>query len=201
MNPSSSGKRWRSRAWVWFAVITGAIVLPFVISWPFGGLAEAKHEPPRLSLGQTVTGHRFQFTLRRAYFTTKNPEYTQGPPGRYLVLVLDVKNVSKQPTDLLQAFIDLQVKVDGKELGAFNVNRYRALRQDEIGTLLNPGLPEQARFSWEVPGEVGDPKKLTMSIMDEVYEPSWSLRGYSSGTSLWYKDKVMGTFETVLEHA
>ncbi|HEX4814150.1 MAG TPA: hypothetical protein VFV66_15510 [Nonomuraea sp.] len=190
----------RGRLWMWLAAVIGVVALPFVVAWPFGGLEDASRVPPRVGLGEPVTGHRLKFVVHRATFTTKDPLATfgAGTPGRYLVLDLDVTNVSRQPATLPQAYLDLRPRLDGQEL---STHAYRPVRPDDAGTLLNPGLTERARFSWELPASVREPGRLTVSVLDEVYQPSWSLLGYSSGTSLWYKKGVMATLETAVERA
>ncbi|MEV1172146.1 hypothetical protein [Nonomuraea sp. NPDC049784] len=112
------------------------IVLPFAIVWPFGGLEDASHAPPRVALGQPVTGHRLQFVIRRTIVTAKDPLATfgAGTPGRYLVLDLDITNVSKQPSSLPEAYLDVRPRLGVHELTTY---AYRPVRQ-HIG-YLDPG--------------------------------------------------------------
>lgn len=189
---------------MWFAAIAAVILLPTGIAWPLGGLEDAeKDAPPRLSLGQKVSGHLFEFTPRKAFYTTKEPNAGSGgaDPGRFVVLDLDVTNVSTMPSDISSVYRDVAVKLDGHALDAIaDLKDYLILREGESeGRVLNPGLPESVRLVWTVPDGARDPRKIAVAISDEEYEPSWSLLGYYSGTSLWYKADIIGTLETPLE--
>ncbi|WP_188195658.1 hypothetical protein [Nonomuraea sp. SYSU D8015] len=187
-------------AWTWGAATAVALLLPFAIAWPLGGLADAPDpQPPRVSLGQRVKGHRLELVPRKVYSTTRSPGGSL--TGRYLVLNLDVTNVSKMPADVSDLYLAMNAKVDGQALDpVMNLQSREIIRNgEERGTLLNPGLPETVRIAWELPENAGNPQRLSVSFRDHVYEPSWSLLGYSSGTSLWYRGKIMALLETQVE--
>jgi hypothetical protein len=191
----------RQRAWFWFAAAAAAILLPVAIAWPLGGLADAaRAAPARYSLGQPIKGQRHHLVPRRAAFTTEDPSPAFGAPrkGRYVVLDLEVTNVSSMPSLVSQLSGTLAVGLDGRPAGpALNQGVVRA--GGRAGAVLNPGVPETVRLSWEVTEE---PARMSVTVTDEVREPSWSLLGYASGTSLWYlQDTPLGVLETALERA
>ncbi|WP_327090701.1 hypothetical protein OIE66_08775 [Nonomuraea sp. NBC_01738] len=189
------------RAWVWFAAIAAVILVPTAVAWPLGGLADAESpQPKRLALGQGVTGHRLELVPRRLFHTTTEPDAVGDPDkGDYLVLEADVTNVSKRPADLAAVYSVLAITLDGKPLDPImDLHRQTKLSG---GQVLNPGLPEKIRISWAIPATIKDPGRAGIAIKDEEYLPSYSLLGYASGTSLWYRGEIMATLDTPLERA
>ncbi|MFI6504345.1 hypothetical protein [Nonomuraea typhae] len=198
----------RGRAWMWFAGIAAAILLPLGVAWPLGGLEDAgKNAVPTVAIGQKLTGNRYQFVPKKAAYTTDDPNPSPfGDPrkGRYVVLDLDVTNVGKNPAGLSEMAIRLDIAIDGKPLDKImSIKDQLIIRPgDNRGKLLNPGMPETVRLSWEVDAETPDPARLTVAIHDEDYHPSWSLLGYASGTSLWYRqEEPRWILDTPLERA
>ncbi|GAA0911700.1 hypothetical protein [Nonomuraea longicatena] len=189
----------RQRAWFWFAAIAAVILLPVAIAWPLGGLADAaRAEPARYSLGQPIKGQRHHLVPRRAVFTTKDPSPAFGVPrkGRFVVLDLEVTNVSSLPSLVSQLSGTLAVGLDGRPAGPV-LDQSVVRAGGRAGDVLNPGIPETVRLSWEVDEA---PERMSVAVTDEVREPSWSLLGYASGTSLWYMGETpMGVLETPLE--
>lgn len=198
----------RGRAWMWFAGLAAVILLPLAIAWPLGGLADAgKNEPPRTALGQKLTGNRFQLVPKKAAYTTSDPNpspFGEPDKGRYVVLDLDVTNVSRFPASLSDMAARLAIKLDGKPLDQIMSIKDQLIMRpgDNRGSLLNPGMAETVRLSWEVAAEAPDPRRLSVAVHDEDYKPSWSLLGYYSGTSLWYRqDDPRWILDTPLERA
>lgn len=191
------------RAWVWYAIVAAVLLLPFAVAWPLGGLDHVDDRPPRITIGQRAKGHRVDFVPRKASYATKDPSpsYGEPEPGRFVVLDLDIANVSALPADLTSIFLDLQVRLDGRELDPIMDQHDKVIVRDKDADMLQPGMPEQVRFVWVVPEGAPDPSRIAVAFRDEEYQPSWSLLGYSSGTSLWYKQDIMATFETGLERA
>lgn len=194
----------RSRKRVWFPILASALLLPFAIAWPLGGLEDGTKRPPTITRGQSVTGHRLQITPGRAAFTTLDPApaYGDPKPGRFVVLDLVVRNVSTMPVDLTTVYLDLSAKIDRYTLDPVaDLHDQQILRDDNDAGMLNPKMPEKVRISWRVPDQVPEPKRFALAILDEEFQPSWSLRGYNSGTSIWLKQDIMATYETPLEQA
>ncbi|NUR82520.1 MAG: hypothetical protein HOY71_00375 [Nonomuraea sp.] len=189
---------------LWFAAAAVAIALPFGIAWPLGGLEDAAGgTPPRITLGQQVKGHLYEMTPRRAFTATKdpNPSFGAAKPGRFVVLDLDVTNVSTMPASVNELLRDVEIHVDGRPLNDIESIKDQLIvrKGDTRGSTLNPRLPEQVRLVWELPKDAPPARTITVAISDEEYQPSWSLLGYASGTSLWYRQGVIATLQAPLE--
>ncbi|MFI6321884.1 hypothetical protein ACIBG8_30420 [Nonomuraea sp. NPDC050556] len=180
-------------AWKWFAAAGAAVLLPFAVAWPLGGLEDAGENAAKpITMGQRVKGHRVDVVPRRAGFVAKE---------RLVTLDLDVANVSPMPVDLTTVFLSFDVKVDGRALDPVMDQKENVILRDKSAKSFQPGMPEQVRFTWQLPEGVADARRISVAVHDAIYQPSWSLLGYSSGTSLWYKQGVVATLETGLERA
>ncbi|MFD1939484.1 MULTISPECIES: hypothetical protein [Nonomuraea] len=197
MSPQGRG------VWRWYGGIAAVVVSSILIAWPLGGLEDAVKEGPRqIGIGQSVTGHRVAIRPVRVGFATKDPLPWSGTgqKGRYLVLDMDVTNVSPRAVNLTELYLDLDVHADRYHVDPIaDLHRQAVVRDDGEGGQINPGMAEKVRFAWVLPASVGDPRQVTVTMRDETWEPSWSLLGYSSGVSLWFKGEVMAILKARVE--
>lgn len=165
------------RLWV-LAAATAALA----VSGAFGGLKKAEAEVPTVGPGQQVEGGRFTVTVDRVT-AVKGLEPSYEPKNKDGALLGVVATVTL--TDSKGVRIDSDaVTVPGLEKAGV-----ASMREDNTSLpVLQPGVPEQVVFLFDLPKASDVPERATVEIARQRHEEADVL----SGKENWFPDGVAG---------
>ncbi|MGW4641862.1 hypothetical protein ACWEN6_25320 [Sphaerisporangium sp. NPDC004334] len=192
----TESRRGPLRPWIALTAVVFALATVLALSWPAGGLQEAKPEVPHRRLGETSAGHRFAVKPYKVAYVTKDPAPGLGDPkdGRFLAIELEVENVSDQTAtvDDLSAVTYLKISPGSVVLDRFKDKTAGFVIRDGgfDRTQLQPGLAERVKIVYTVPAGTPDPTSLTAAFRDEDYGP-W----FTSELSDWLPGGTLAIYD------
>ncbi|MFC7383945.1 hypothetical protein [Sphaerisporangium rhizosphaerae] len=192
----TESRRGPLRPWIALTAVVFALATVLALSWPAGGLQEAKPEIPHHRLGETTVGHRFAIKPYKATYVTKDPAPGLGEAkaGRFLLIEIQLENVSDQTGTVNDVTGKLDIKISP---GSVAIDR---LKDKKAGFVirdgrsdreqLQPGLVERVMAVYNIPPGAPDPTSLTATFQDEEFKP-W----FTSELSDWLPGEDLAIYD------
>ncbi len=142
--------------------------------WLGGGLREHEDRVPVVEPGARVRGVRLAFIAERAQLTARDPrrlDSGRGRPGRYLVILLRVTNVSDETVSAdasLHRDLRIRLLADGRPATTLTARPATYLERDRSLADFHPDLPERVLLAVPL-GAEPDPHGVELTFFDEVF--------------------------------
>ncbi|MDO9398501.1 MAG: hypothetical protein Q7T71_18305 [Herbiconiux sp.] len=159
-------------------LVTGIVAVLLAGSAVFGGLNDAPAPPlTRIQPGDTVTGQQLAITPERAVLIDGFPEEyiePESPGGRLLVVVATVENEWTEPVTTSEGFgASDNLRVVGVPGLDTDTAPFVVVLLDDGSQFpdLQPGVPMELGFIWEVPGDaLADGDTVRVDLYDKRFQ-------------------------------
>jgi hypothetical protein len=178
--PARTRGRWR----IWVILAAAAVVVVGGIA-ALGGFNDVPVASlPELQLGDTHHGNEVDTVVTSVYLTTRAPgqQFDADPGTQYLVVAATMLNTTDSPggltTDLVRVLLEGEVSANDDPRGLVDPRT-----GNQVG-FLQPGIPLDAVFSWEVDDSVQVGDDIIIGLFDRfaLDDPRFGDTAYSAAT-------------------